>query len=128
MKTDRSNPWRWMTEARVTYALKVLMLLVLAFFAGQFIFGMLARIRAVVYILVAAVFLAYLIYPAVQWLRARMPLVAAIVVVYTGIAVTLVLAAVFIVPHVIDDVAMLVNHYPMLVDRLHSLIYNPNNP
>ncbi len=128
MKTDRSNPWRWMTEARVTYALKVLMLLVLTFFAGQFIFGILVRIRAVIYILVAAIFLAYLIYPAVQWLRARMPLVAAIGVVYAGIALTLALAAMFIVPHVADDVTMLVKHYPMFVDRLHSLVYNPNDP
>ena len=128
MKTDRSNPWRWMTEARVTYALKVLMLLVLAFFAGQFIFGILVRIRAVIYILVAAIFLAYLIYPAVQWLRARMPLVVAIGIVYAGIAISLALAAMFIVPHVVDDVAMLVKHYPMFVDRLHSLVYNPNDP
>ncbi len=34
----------------------------------------------------------------------------------------------FVVPHVIEDVTMLVHHYPELVDRLHSLIYNPNDP
>jgi len=128
MKDDRSNPWRWMTEARVTYALKVLMVLVLAFYAGEFIFRILARIQAVVYILVAAVFLAYLIYPAVQWLRARMPLVLAIVVVYVAIIAALALAAFFIVPHVLDDIAMLIKHYPALVARLHSLVYNPNYP
>jgi predicted PurR-regulated permease PerM len=128
MKDDRSNPWRWVTEARVTYALKILMVLVLAFYAGQFIFGILARIQGVVYILVAAVFLAYLIYPAVQRLRTRMPLVVAIVVVYVAILLALTLAAFFIVPHVLDDVAMLIKHYPALVARLHSLVYNPSDP
>src|SRR5689334_5414007 len=105
MKDDRSNPWRWVTEARVTYALKILMVLVLAFYAGEFIFGILARIQGVVYILVAAVFLAYLIFPAVQRLRTRMPLVVAIVVVYAAILLALTLAAFFIVPHVLDDIA-----------------------
>lgn len=128
MNDDPSNPWRWVTEARVTYALKVLMVLVLAFYAGAFIFGLLVRIQAVIYILVASVFLAYLIYPAVQWLRARMPLVAAIAVVYAALLGLLVLAGFFIIPHVIDDIAMLIKHYPELVARLHSLIYNPNDP
>jgi predicted PurR-regulated permease PerM len=128
MRGSRSNPWRWVTEARVTYALKLLMVVVLAFYAGQFVLEILVRIRAVVYILIGAVFLAYLIYPAVQRLRRRMPLVLAIVVVYSGILIGLGLVAVFIVPHVMEDVALLVRHYPDVIARMHSLLYDPNDP
>ena len=117
-----------MTEARVTYALKVLMLLVLAFYAGEFILEILARLRSVVYIIVAAVFLAYLIYPAVSRLRRRMPLVLAIVVVYAGIVLALGIVTIFIVPHVVNDVQMLVTRYPDLVARYNSIISNPNDP
>ena len=128
MRGTRRNPWRLLTEARVTYALKILMVFVLAFYAGQFVLEILIRLQAVVYILVGAVFLAYVIYPAVQRLRRRMPLVLAIVLVYLGIILALVIAAFFVVPHIVDDIGLLVHRYPDLVARLHSLIYNPNDP
>jgi predicted PurR-regulated permease PerM len=127
MRGTRRNPWRWLTEARITYALKVLMVLVLAFYAGAFIVEILSRIRAVVYIVIAAVFLAYLIYPAVARLRRRMPLVLAIVLVYAAIVGGLILVAFFIVPHIMDDVQTLVKRYPDLIARYHSILYNPND-
>jgi predicted PurR-regulated permease PerM len=128
MRGTRRNPWRWLTEARVTYALKVLLLLVLAFFVGQFVVEILVRIRAVVYILIASVFLAYLIYPAVGRLRRRMPLVLAILLIYAAILLGLFTIALFIVPHIMDDVRLLVQHYPDLVARFDSLVNNPNDP
>lgn len=128
MRGTRSNPWRWLTDARITYALKVLMILVLAFYAGQFILVILVRLHAVVYILVGAVFLAYVIYPIVRRLSRRMPLVAAIVLVYLCIIAVLVIAALFIVPHIMDDVELLIRRYPDLVSRLNSLVYNPRDP
>jgi predicted PurR-regulated permease PerM len=128
MRGTRRNPWRWLTEARVTYALKVLMVLVLAFYAGQFILLILVRLHAVVYILVGAVFLAYVVYPAVHWLNRRMPLVAAIALVYLCIIAILAIAALFIVPHITDDVELLIRRYPDLVSRLDSLVYNPQDP
>jgi predicted PurR-regulated permease PerM len=117
-----------MTEARVTYALKVLMILVLAFYAGQFVFEILVRLRGVVYVLIAAVFLAYLIYPGVQRLRRRMPLVLAIVLVYAAIVLGLVVVALFIVPHITDDIQLLVKAYPNLAARFNSFLYNPKDP
>lgn len=128
VKGTRRNPWRWLTDARVTYALKILMVLVLAFYVGEFVVQILTRISGVVYVLVGAIFLAYLIFPAVAWLRRSMPLVAAIVVVYFAIAGGLVLLAFFIVPHIMEDIALLVRRYPELVARLHSIVYNPNDP
>jgi len=127
VKPTRRNPWRWLTERRVTYALKVLMVLVLAFYAGEFLFTILARLVDVVYILVGSVFLAYIIFPAVHFLRRRMPLVAAIVVVYAAVLVAIAIAAFFIVPHIMADVTLLVRRYPELVARLHSIVYNPHD-
>jgi predicted PurR-regulated permease PerM len=128
MKSSRSDPWRWMTDARVTYALKVLMIVVLALYVGQFAVEALARIRAVVYILIGAVFLAYLVYPAVQRLHRRMPLVVAIVVVYAIILIAIGVAAFFIVPRIMEDVGTLVRHYPDFVTRLKSIVYDPKDP
>lgn len=128
MRGTRRSPWRSITEARVTYALKILMVLVLTFYAGQFIVEILARLHAVVYIVVASVFLAYLIYPAVSRLRRRMPLALAIVLVYAVIVLALVVVTVFIVPHVSSDVQMLVARYPDLVAKYNSIISNPKDP
>ncbi len=128
MKEPHSNPWRWWTDARITYALKVLMVLVLAAYLAQFVFEILTRIRGVVYILIGAVFFAYLIYPAVQRLRRRMPLVAAIALVYLIILIALAGAGSFVVPRIMEEAGMLVRHYPELVERLRSLVYDPNDP
>lgn len=128
MKGTRRNPWRWLTDARVTYALKILMVLVLAFYAGQFVVQILTRLAGVVYILVAAILLAYLIFPAVKWLNRRMPLVVAIALVYLTIIAAFVLLAFFIVPHIMDDIQLLVRRYPQLVTRLNSIVYNPQDP
>ncbi|HEX3670105.1 MAG TPA: AI-2E family transporter [Candidatus Cybelea sp.] len=128
MRGTRRNPWRRLTEARVTYTLKILMVLVLAFYAGQFIVEILARLHAVVYIVIASIFLAYLIYPAVSRLRRRMPLALAIVLVYGVIVSGLVVITLFVVPHVASDVQMLVARYPDLIARYNSLISNPKDP
>jgi predicted PurR-regulated permease PerM len=128
MRGTRRNPWRWLTEARLTYALKVLLLLVLAFFVGQFVVEILVKIRAVVYILIASVFLAYVIYPAVGRLRRRMPLVLAIVLIYAAILLGIFVIALFIVPRIMDDVQQLVKHYPDLIRRYDSLVNDPKDP
>ena len=128
MNGTRRNPWRWLTDGRVTYALKLMMLLVLVLYAASFIVGMLARISMVVYIVIAAIFFAYLIYPAIVRLRTRMPLVAALVIVYATIVAALVLLAFFIIPHIIDDAQMLMRQYPTLVVRFHSFLYDAKNP
>ncbi|MBV9028339.1 MAG: AI-2E family transporter [Candidatus Eremiobacteraeota bacterium] len=128
MREPHSNPWRWMTDARLTYVLKVLMVVVLALYAAQFILAILGSIHTVVFILIGSVFLAYLIYPAVHRLRRRMPLVVAIVLIYVAILAVLALVGFFIVPRISDDVSALVTHYPSLADRLHSILYDPRDP
>jgi predicted PurR-regulated permease PerM len=116
-----------MTERRVTYALKLLMAIVLGLYLLWMILEFLARILAVVYVLVGAVLLAYLVYPAVHRLRRRMPLILAIGIVYATIAASLVLAMLFIVPHVIDESGALVLHYPKLLAQFRYLVYDPHD-
>jgi predicted PurR-regulated permease PerM len=117
-----------MTDERLTSALKVLMLVVLAFYVGSFLYGFFERIRTVVYIVVAAVFFAYLIYPAVLRLRKRIPLVLAILIVYAAILVALALAGRFIVPRIIREAGLLMQNYPAVAVRVHAFIYDPHDP
>lgn len=122
------NPWKGFTGERVTFALKVLMVVVLAFYVGEFVIDALGRIKGVVYILIGSIFFAYLIYPVVQWLRRRMPLVLAIVIVYIAIILAIFVVGWFIVPRIGDESQMLMQRYPLIVSRLHDMITNPNDP
>jgi predicted PurR-regulated permease PerM len=128
MGNRTSRPWGWLTEARVTYVLKVLMAIVLALYILQVIFEFLTHIPAVVYIMIASVFLTYLLYPAVNRLSRRMPLLLAIVLVYAVIIAVIVLAISFVVPRLADESTLLVRRYPEILSRFHSLVYNPRDP
>lgn len=117
-----------MTDARLTYVLKLLMVIVLAFYTAQFVLEVLGRVRGVVYIVIGSVFLAYLIYPAVQRLRRRMPLVVAIALVYVIILALLAVVGAYVLPRIMDDIGALVQNYPAVVERLHSILYDPRDP
>ncbi len=123
--------WAWLSEARVTYALKLLMVLVLAFYAGQFLLGALERISGVIYILIGSVFFAYLIHPLLAWLRRRMPrlpLAVAILLVYALIAAAIVAFGFLLLPRFVEDGASFVANYPAMVDRFHAFVSDPNDP
>ncbi|MBV8423986.1 MAG: AI-2E family transporter [Candidatus Eremiobacteraeota bacterium] len=128
MNDRGSNPWRGLTDARLTFALKILMVVVLAIYTAQFAMEFLDRIRGVVYVLIGSIFFSYLIYPAVQWLRRRMPLGAAIAVVYAAILVSVVVAVWLIVPRLVDETQTLVQRYPDFVVRMNALVNDPNDP
>src|ERR1700727_1451882 len=128
MRDSRRDPWRWLTDRRLTYLLKCLMAIVLFLYIGQFVVEILEHIRSVIYVLIASIFLAYLIFPAAQWLRKRIGLVGAIVAIYATILGSLAVAALFIVPHVMDNVDALGKQFPILVDRLHEMIFDPRDP
>lgn len=122
------NPWKGFTEERITFALKVLMVVVLAIYVGEFVVGALDRIKGVVYVLIGAIFFAYLIFPVVQWLRRRMPLVLAILIVYVAIIAGILIAGWFIIPRIAEEGQTLTQRYPEIVGRLENLINNPNDP
>ncbi|HTX59440.1 MAG TPA: AI-2E family transporter [Verrucomicrobiae bacterium] len=122
------DPWSGFTDERVTRALKVLMIVVLAMYVGQYAIEILARIRTVVYVLIGAVFFAYLIYPLVKLLSRRMPVVAAIVLVYAALLGAFAAAAVYLIPHFIVEMSQIVAQYPILVGRVDQMIADPNDP
>lgn len=122
------NPWKGFTDERVTFALKVLMIVVLAIYVGEFAVVVLERIKGVVYVLIGSIFFAYLIYPLVQWLRRRMPLVLAIAIVYVAILLGIFIAGWFVVPRIGEESQTLMQRYPQIVSRLHDMIANPNDP
>jgi predicted PurR-regulated permease PerM len=128
MKAGGSNPWRGFTDEHVTFALKVLMAIVLAIYVGEFVVDALAAIKGVVYVLIGSIFFAYLIYPVVQWLRRRMPLVLAIVLVYGAIILAIAVVAWFVVPRIGDESQTLMQRYPQIVSRIQSMITNPDDP
>jgi predicted PurR-regulated permease PerM len=116
-----------MTERRVTYLLKVVMLIVLIAYLAILFFQMLAHVRIVIVMIIGAVFFTYLIYPAIDLLRKRMPLVAAVVIVYVGLLVLVGAAAWYVLPRVSEDATLVVQRYPDVVDRIHALLYDPRD-
>ncbi len=88
----------------------------------------LGRIPSVAVILIGAMFFTYVIYPAVRFLRARMPLVAAVLVVYLAIAGIVATGIATVAPALIDDTQSLVKSSPALVHNAQAFVANPNNP
>jgi predicted PurR-regulated permease PerM len=78
-------------------------------------------------IILAAILIAYLILPAVHYLKNFMPVLAAVAITYVAFAI-LVAAAIFIVvPPLVDQARGLIVATPALVSRLTLDISDPNN-
>ncbi|HET9029616.1 MAG TPA: AI-2E family transporter [Candidatus Aquilonibacter sp.] len=125
---NRRNPWGWLTEERLTYGLKVLLVLVLLLYLASYAVAFLAHIFGLIYILVGAIFLAYLVYPAVHRLRARMPLGAAIAVVYLSLIAAIAFLLYLIVPGIITDAQAVSANAPQILDSYQRTVNNPNDP
>ena len=69
-------------ERRLTFGLKVLAAVALAFYLLGAVLNFFAAIRATGLLVVGAVFLAYLLAPLIRRLRERLPLIWALVIVY----------------------------------------------
>jgi len=123
-----SKPYPWFTEERLTYALKLLLVLVLALYLLGFVFQMLAHVKSIVILLIGAIFFAYLIYPLVRWLNVKLPLIAAVLIVYAAIVLVVVGAGWLIVPGLIDDANNLVHAYPAIVQKINAFVNDPSNP
>ena len=54
-----------------------------------------------------------------------MPLALAILIVYAAILVALVALGWFVIPHLSDDVSAFAQHYPELMARVNSFLYDP---
>src|SRR5579871_783549 len=124
----RTPPLRSRAERRLTFWLKLLLTIVLAAWVVSGALEFLARIRSVTIILVGAVFFTYAIYPAVRRLHARMPLGAAIAVLYAALALLVFLGVTFLVPPLVSDSQALVKAYPALSHNAANALTDPHNP
>ena len=127
MKDDRKG-YRWLTDERLTFAIKVLLATVLSLYLLTQILHVLARIGTIAILLIGAIFFAYLIYPVIRWLNRKLPLIAAILIVYATLIVLLVVTLIVIVPALTADVAGLIKQYPALVARVTDYIHRPRDP
>jgi predicted PurR-regulated permease PerM len=116
------------TEERLTYAVKLLLFAVLALYLASIAFAFLARIVGLVYIVVGAVFVAYLVYPIVRLLRRRMPLGVAIALVYLAFAIVAALALWLVIPGLANDVQAAVQNGPQLLAAFARYVDDPANP
>jgi predicted PurR-regulated permease PerM len=117
-----------MKNARLTFWLKLLLTVALAAFLLSGVLDFLGRIRSVTIILIGAVFFTYAIYPAVRMLHRRMPLAAAVAVVYAAFLVIVLLCAAFLVPALVNDTQSLVHAYPTIVHNAQTTLADPENP
>ena len=105
------------------------LLIVLASIALAVLFILfLGRIHTVATVVVGAVFLCYLIHPAVRRLNRRLPLWASILIVYVVVLGVVALILAFAVPAVAANIRQFVHDAPALVQTIQAWIANPNNP
>ena len=78
-------------------------------------------------IILAAILIAYIILPAVVFLRRYMPALAAVIVTYFIVAGLIALAVLIIVPPLVDQGRALIVSLPGLVQRLTRELADPNN-
>ncbi len=125
---QRRNPWGWLTGERLTYALKLLIVIALLLYFGHLLLDFLSRIGGLLYIVVGAIFLAYLLYPVVRRLSAHMARGWAIAIVYVMLFVLFLGAVYFFVPRLTEDIKAFAQHLPQFVDAYTSYIKNPHDP
>lgn len=89
---------------------------------------LLGRIRTVTTIAIAAIFLCYVIYPAVRRLNAHLPLWASLLIVYVVLIAIVAGVLSYVVPAVSGNVRQFVHDAPGLVRSAQAELANPNNP
>lgn len=124
---DKPKLWQWFTEERVSYWLKVLLLVVLAAYVAGGILTFLARIESITIIIIVAIFLAYVLYPAVRALNGRLPLIAAVLIVYAGLILVVAALVAFVLPGLSNDITAIAQGYPTAVNSLHAEMHQPTN-
>lgn len=122
---EKPKIYAWFTEERVTYWLKVLLAVVLAAYVLGGILTFLARIESITIIIIMAIFLAYVLYPAVRALNDRLPLIAALSIVYLALFATLAVIISVVLPALTSEVTQIVKNYPHVVNVVQNEMMNP---
>lgn len=116
------------TEWRVTYALKIVGLVVLLSLVFLKILEFIGHVRTVAIIFIGAIFFAYIVYPLVKRLNERLPLWASLVATYLFIALLLGSAISFVIPALAENTKQLVADTPALVRTARAELANPTTP
>jgi predicted PurR-regulated permease PerM len=114
-------------ERRVTFALKVLALIAVAIYLLVGALNFFGAIRTSGMLVVAALFLAYLIYPLVRRLNRYVPVVFSIVIVYAFIALIGAFAVTLVAPQIARDLTGFAHSIPTLVAQFQKELLSPQN-
>jgi predicted PurR-regulated permease PerM len=125
---DRPAGRRSRGERRVTYALKILLLIAISAVMLSAVLDFIGRVKSVAVIVIGAIFFTYVIYPAVRRLNTRLPLLWSILLVYAGIVVIVAFGVSFVVPALYADSQSLVRAMPLIVQHAQDFFTNPANP
>jgi len=115
-------------ERRATYALKVLLIVAISIYLLVGMLQFFAAIRTTGLLLVAGMLFAYLIYPVVRRLNARMPLIVSILIVYVFIAIVAVVVVTTLVPPLSEQTQRLYAEIPAFATAAQRELLEPTNP
>ncbi|MBC5806454.1 MAG: hypothetical protein DLM53_11635 [Candidatus Eremiobacter antarcticus] len=110
---------------RVTYYLQIVGILVGIGILIWMISTVLDRVNLVITILLVAVLFSYLIYPAVKQLSTRMSRTLAILVVYVGFILALVLIGAYLAPTIAEESVQISKAYPNIARQVEVQMANP---
>lgn len=110
------------------YSLGVCGLIILAGFIAYKVLAFFASVPIFTFVVIGAVFFSYVIHPLVAWLRRRMPLPVAILVVYVALVLLVAFAFYVVTPIVISDAQQIARDAPKLVAAGQHLLTDRNDP
>jgi len=113
---------------RVGFALRVTGLIILLVFALVEVLRFLAHIRTVTTIVLAAVLFAYIIAPMIRRLRQRVPMWAAILIVYAVVGAIIAIALGVVIPLIAANLRQFIHDAPALLTALQKALTDPHNP
>jgi len=122
------EPYRWFTPRTLDAAWKILLSVVLIFLILNYLIAFLERIGPIVLLIVGAIFFAYLIYPVVRSLNKRLPLLAAILLVYLVIVAIVVVGLSYVIPAIGNELSTLVRNWPVIQAKIQAAITDPHTP
>jgi predicted PurR-regulated permease PerM len=115
-------------ERRVTFGLKVLALIAVAIYLLVGMLNFFGAIRTTGLLAVAALFLAYLVYPLVRRLNRYVPVLVSIIVVYAFIALVGAFAVTLVAPQIGRDITNFSHALPGLMTQFKRELISPQNP
>jgi predicted PurR-regulated permease PerM len=124
----RRRALRIRRDRRVTSTLKILLIVVIALVLLGTVVDFFGRIATTGMLLVAAIFLAYLIHPLVRRFSTHLPRTAAIAMVYLMLAMLVALVVLLIIPPLTDDAQQLIRTFPDLITRIQNELLHPTSP